>query len=286
MANFKAVVTKQGIDAMTRFLSLDKNLPLVRAEAGNGRTNIPKNEVTALAQPIQVEINMGQKVFVDSKPSYMKIPVHINNKGLGSAVYIRELGIYALDEEGREFLFSYSWLDGEDTDNMIPACPSPLEADTVHIHDVAVFVTDSMNGKIEVLVGSGAFVTVPQMEEYALKRPFLDGREGQFLRKGKTEAEWADMEIPPDFDNPFCWVGCTRLTEDNGNGSYTEKIVTTAGNKLKAQRVTTRNGENDMTEAYTFYGEDGRTVQASYTVRTTKDSSGAVWREAIEEVQA
>ncbi len=94
------------------------------------------------------------------------------------------------------------------------------------------------------------------------------------------------VEIPPDFDNPLSWVGCTRLTEDKGNGSYIEKIVTTAGNKLKAQRVTTRNGENDMTEAYTFYGEDGRTVQASYTVRTTKDSSGAVWREAIEEVQA
>ena len=150
---------------------------------------------------------------------------------------------------------------------------------------MAVFITDSMNGKIEVILGSGAFVTVPQMDVYALKKPFLDGREGQFLRKGKKGTEWADIEISPEFDNPLAWVGCTRLTEDKGDGSYIEKIVTTAGNKLKAQRVTTRNGENDMTEAYTFYGEDGRVVQASYTVHTTKDSNGAVWKEVIEEVQ-
>lgn len=113
---------------------------------------------------------------------------YINFVSLGSVVKMGTRGVAALPLElnwgpenkvfsvyAEDFnknalsVFGYSWLDGADSDNILP--PDSFlgragmdgEGDTVHIHDVAVVVTNQENSGITVEVGNGSFVTTAQM---------------------------------------------------------------------------------------------------------------------------
>ena len=97
----------------------------------------------------------------------MQIPVQVTNEGLESNVWIREIGVFGLDISGNEILFCYGWLDGEDSDNVLPATTFEEDADTVHIHDLAVFITNQEAAAVSVQVGVGSFVTTAQMTAYA-----------------------------------------------------------------------------------------------------------------------
>ena len=158
MARFKSTITDRGAEALTAFLAAGKRLVLVSAAAGDGVAQVSPNTLTALVNPIDVNAQIGEKTFVESNPSYMRIPVQITNAGLESAQYVREVATFALDEKDAPFMFSYSWLDGADSDNILP--PDSFlgrsgmdgEGDTVHIHDVAVVVTNQENSGITVEV--------------------------------------------------------------------------------------------------------------------------------------
>ncbi len=85
---------------------------------------------------------------------------------------------------------------------------------------------------------------------------------------------------PPDFDNLLMWPGCIRATPPKDGDTWVERIVTTEGEVLRAQRTTVINEDESYTETYTFYEDDGETVKEQYTVQTSKDANGT-WREAV-----
>lgn len=62
---------------------------------------------------------------------------------------------------------NYGWLDGDDSDNVLPATSFEEDADTVHIHDLAVFVTNQEAASVSVQVAPGSYVTREQMTTYA-----------------------------------------------------------------------------------------------------------------------
>lgn len=173
MARFKSTITDRGAEVLTAFLAAGKRLVLVSAAAGDGVAQVSPNTLTALVNPIDVNAQIGEKTFVESNPSYMRIPVQITNAGLESAQYVREVATFALDEKDAPFMFSYSWLDGADSDNILP--PDSFlgragmdgEGDTVHVHDVAVVVTNQENSAVTVQVTAGSYVTRAQMTAYA-----------------------------------------------------------------------------------------------------------------------
>lgn len=80
------------------------------------------------------------------------------------------------------------------------------------------------------------------------------------------------------FDNLLAYPGCTRTMAKSGS-TYTEQIKTGAG-KLRATRVTNAADMANITEEYTFYAEDGESITAKFTVRTTKDAEGN-WKETV-----
>lgn len=282
MAGFQSTITEQGMETLTRFLALGEELRLTRAEAGSGAAHSNWNTRTELVRPADVNIQMGEKEFVQSVPSYLLIPVHISNAGLTEQVFIREVGIFGLDERGKEFLFAYSWLDGGDTDNFLPPAKDPEgEADTVHVHEMILLATDQINAAVRIEVSGGSFVTASQMQAYAVKKPRVNGKQGQYLRLADDGTEWADIGQAPDFDNLLAWPGCTRVTPPKEGETWTESIITTAGNILRAQRVTVKNGDGDYTETYTFYAEDGAAVKEKYVVHTSRDGTAETWRETV-----
>lgn len=289
MAGFQSTITELGMETLMQFLALGEEVLLTRAEAGSGIASSGWNKRTELVRPVDVNIQMGEKEFVESVPSYLLLPVHISNAGLTEQVFIREVGVFGLDECGKEFLFAYSWLDGGDTDNFLPPAKDPEgEADTVHVHEMILLATDQINAAVRIEVSGGSFVTASQMQAYAVKKPHMNGKLGQYLRLADDGTEWVDLETFPDFDNLLAWSGCKRITppKDEAAGSYTETIVDRATNALRAKRVTVQNGESDYTETYTFYEEDGVTLKAKYVVHTTKDAT-ETWTEDVtkEEVE-
>lgn len=203
MARFKSTITDRGAEVLTAFLAAGKQLVLVSAAAGDGVAEVSPNTLTALVNPISVNTQIGEKTFVESNPSYMRIPVQVTNAGLEMPQYVREVATYALDENDAPFMFSYSWLDGGDSDNVLP--PDSFlgregmdgEGDTVHIHDVAVVVTNQENSGISVEVGTGSFVTTAQMTAYAA--PILHGHNASEVQESTGETV-ESVQRRQDFD--------------------------------------------------------------------------------------
>ena len=99
--------------------------------------------------------------------------------------------------------------------------------------------------------------------------------------------EGAEIFIPPDFNNPLCWPGCTRVTlpEDKETKTTIEKWVDTATkNILKAQRTTVENEDGSYLETYEFYSEDGGTLESKFTVLTSQDGETETYYEEVTEV--
>lgn len=167
MARFKSIITDRGSEVLTQMIASGQSLTLTRSAAGNGVATVSPNTLTAIVSPVDISVVLQEKEYIAGTPSIMKIPVQITNAGLESETWIREIGIYGLDLDGNEILFCYGWLDGSDSDNVLPATSFEEGADTVHIHDIAVFVTNQENASVSVQVGSASFVTTSQMTTYA-----------------------------------------------------------------------------------------------------------------------
>lgn len=167
MAKFKSIVTDSGVEALTALIASGQGLNLTRAAAGSGVPDVSPNTLSGLINPEDVTANLAGKEFVDGTPAIMRIPVQITNEALEANVWVREIGVFGQDINGKEILFCYGWLDGEDSDNVLPATSFEDEADTVHIHDLAVFITNQEAAAVSVQVGVGSFVTTAQMTTYA-----------------------------------------------------------------------------------------------------------------------
>ena len=123
-------------------------------------------------------------------------------------------------------------------------------------------------------------LTKPEGNDYVEVGVLSDNFE--IIDKVVGELAGRKVEIPPDFDNLLAWPGCKRITppKDETANTYTETIVNSTTNALRAKRVTVQNGESDYTETYTFYEADGVTQKARYVVQTTKDGT-ETWTEDV-----
>ena len=164
MAHFKSVVTDIGAEKIAAIVAGGGKLSLTRATVGSGRTDSDRAAMTALVKEENAEIQTGDlEVTTSGGMTVLRLPVQVTNKGQSAPLPVREVGLYSQDAEG-EYLFAVSWLDGEDTDNIIPPPADPEAADTVHIHDVGIVVTNQEAAVIEVSMGLGGMATAEQLE--------------------------------------------------------------------------------------------------------------------------
>lgn len=167
MAKFKSIVTDDGVEALTALIASGRNLVLTRAVAGSGVPTVSPNTMSDVIAPEPVAANLSGKEFVNGTPAIMRIAVQITNETLEQKVFVREIGVFGRDINGAEIMFCYGWLDGEDSDNVLPATSFEDEADTVHIHDLAVFITNQEAAAVSVQVSAGSYVTNTQLIAYA-----------------------------------------------------------------------------------------------------------------------
>src|SRR5690554_4733212 len=109
MARYRSTITDKGSEVLTNLIAIGSQLQITRAACGDGIPEVSPNTLTALVSPITVDTQVQAKQFIPGDPSIMKIPVQVTNAGLESEVWVREIGIFALDENNQEFLFAYSW---------------------------------------------------------------------------------------------------------------------------------------------------------------------------------
>ena len=167
MARFKSIVTDAGAAALTALIAAGKPLILTHAAAGSGVATVSPNTMTGIVTPENVAVSQGEKDLIEGTPAIMRIPVQVTNEGLDAPVRVREVAVYGKNIDGAEIMFCYGWLDGGDTDNVLPATSFAEDADTVHVHDLAVFVTNQEAASVSVQVAPGSYVTRAQMTAYA-----------------------------------------------------------------------------------------------------------------------
>ena len=168
MAHFKSIVTDYGARILSEVLATGGKLTLTAAAAGKGRYSGDPAQITALAEPVNVKIDLGEMTYAEGT-GVAWIPVQISNEGLNSTIPIREVAIYA-SHGGASFIFGYSWADGADSDNVLEPSRSAESADTVHIQDVGLFITNQEAAAITVQLGGGSYISREELYVFAAER--------------------------------------------------------------------------------------------------------------------
>lgn len=170
MANYKTVVTETGLNHLAAALAAGEKLSLTQARVGSGRPAGNPGSLTALVQeePAQVSLLTPQAQPLQGK-TVVEFSAEATNQGLKQPLPVREAGIFAqLGEE--TFLFVYIYLDGPDSDNVLPLSKAPEQADTKHLYTGKVVLASQEAAAIsmEIILGSG--ITYQQMQDYAAPR--------------------------------------------------------------------------------------------------------------------
>lgn len=169
MATYRSIITNAGASLLSYLLAHGGSVNIYRAAAGNGiPSGDPRQLTTLVSEQPSLNIDLGAKQFIDGNPSVVIIPVQINNAGITVPTAIREIGLFAEDPNGEEILFAYSYIDGADTDNILPPpqVTNPDQPfDTVHTHDIILFITSDENAVISVTYTPSNFVSQSQLVE-------------------------------------------------------------------------------------------------------------------------
>ena len=165
MARFKTILTNQGAAALTLAMYRGEHVFPDFAAMGSGVFDGAKATITELVTPVNVDTKVMDREFVETagQPSILKISVQTFNTGLTELTPIREIMLYANSDNGQDMAaaipFAYAWLDGDDTDNILPPSLTPGTHDTIHLHELALFVTNQEAASIEVSFALNGFVT-------------------------------------------------------------------------------------------------------------------------------
>ncbi len=259
-------------------------LTLTKIQIGAGEITLQAPEaMTALINPV-LDVQIASKKVKQGSmkdgtvANYASIQGHFKTSSLKESFYFREIGVFARIDDGEERLFLY---------NNAYALADYIDKNARETQDrtlvIPVFIGSVKEVYIEISEDL-TYVTTEEFQDHVKDTlPHLPpgGTAGQFLQRTETGTAWANVSIPPDFDNLLAWSGCTRHTPKKEENTWTEQIVTTEGNILRAERITVKNGEEDYTETYRFYAADGETITGKYTVHTTKDGT-ETWHEVID----
>lgn len=186
MAHFKTIITDAGADVFTHLMSSGNPLVLHKAMVGDGVSSGDNSKLTALVNQRPVDVALGERTFEEGPPSYMTIPIQVTNAGLAAPVYVREMGLFCLGESGEDVLFSYSSLEGGDSDNVLPATTLGAKSDTIHLHDVTIIATNQVNANVTLVLSQTATVTRAQLMEYAAPIGHMQSAETIMETVGKT----------------------------------------------------------------------------------------------------
>lgn len=274
--SFGAVqLTNAGRQLLTQALA-GGSLHFTKMQMGSGKlTTQAIPDLTALILPVK-EVPLST---ITQNGQYVSIQGTFSNQGIEAGFWWREIGLFAKDGKSgaEEVLFSYA--NAYELAEYITAAGSEIMEKTLRM---PVFVSSVKN--ITATINSSLIYVsmedfLAHTENEAIHIP-AGGNSGQYLKRADDGTEWADIETFPDFDNLLAWPGCTRITPPKNGETWTESIVTTVGNILRAKRVTVKNSDGSYTETYTFFGGDGVTMKEKYVVHTTKDGT-ETWREAV-----
>lgn len=169
MARFKTILTNAGAAALTLSMYREEYVFPDYVLAGSGIFDGEQATVTELVEPIDVDIRVMDREFIEAEgenPAMLKVATQVFNTGLTEVTPVRELLLYANSNGGEDMSsaipFAYAWLDGTDTDNILPPPLNPGTFgafDTIHFHELAIFTTNQEVAHIEVSFSFNGFVT-------------------------------------------------------------------------------------------------------------------------------
>lgn len=308
------VVTEDGRELIAK-LAAGQTLSIAKVMVGSG--TVPEGGKPSGMKDLSEPVAAGTSTTPVYDDACVRMIIEYRsdlNGGLEKGFWLREFGVFANDPDKGEVLIYYGTLG----DYPQYVCAASSAGVDVRRFPVCIVIGEDLGVTVD--YKCEAWITAEEVREYCMLtvQPEIlaevkkmidahdispdahadlfaelqndmeeirqlpeDGNTGQILTKTEEGAEWKDLERVPDFDNLLAWPGCTRVTPPKEGGTWTESIVTTEGNSLRAKRVTVQNGDGDYTETYSFYAEDGVTVRERYVVHTMKDGTAETWRETV-----
>ena len=234
MARYQSTITDQGAAALTAAIAAGAQLILTKAAVGDGICQGDQGALSALISPLDgVDAELGEKEYIANvSPPYIKIPVQITNAHLTAPAAVREIGIFAQDEEQGEYLFAYAWLDGGDSDNILPV-PAPAavdSGDSIHLHELALLATNQEDAAITIEIGAGSYVTQTDLTEYAAPKTHTHTTDQVTYNGGSLTEALQDMGTGGGSICKTCTIPAEGWTEGEPEDGYYwfERTVTDA----------------------------------------------------------
>jgi len=221
MARFKTILTNQGAAALTLAMFRGEKIYPDFVLMGQGIFADPPQEITELVDPVNVDARVMDREFIEptaEQPAILQISVQTFNTGITVPTPIREILLYANSNGGEDMAnaipFAYAWLDGPDTDNVLPPPLVPGVHDTIHLHELALFVTNQEVASIEVSFAFNGFVTHRYLNE------ILDGIGSGAVELSDTDTPQAGTKAhlfitdsAPEYENESTLFSDAKITE-------------------------------------------------------------------------
>ena len=232
MAQWNAIkLTKKGIQLQAVMQTGAIPLSVTRAAVGNGTPDENIESLTGLVSEItDVDVSIISNNVMDS---FAQMVVRINNGE--SAFYIKELGIFAEDENGDEILYAYTYADAADY--------MPAVTDGNMTQDITVAVVIGNASEVTAVINTQQGVTLEQLnagiedvkslitsEEQRRKSDVLAVNESiaseKLTRESADKALQNRIDEKADINSPI-FTGTPKATTAAG-GDNSARIATTA----------------------------------------------------------
>ena len=280
------ITTREGHFAIAENLAGGGAFHFIEIVLGDGRITTQAPEaLTEVISPIHT-VNVASAALKQGvTPSgetanYVLVKAHFKTGDIDTSFYFREIGVMAKIGDGQKRMVAYNnaydladYIDVTATETQDRTLAIPVYVGSVS--EIAVLINEDMT-----------YLSIDEFEVHKTDETAhlpSGGEAGQVPIMTADGIVWQEMKSVLDFNNPLCWVGCTRVTPpETEAGVTTEEWKDSATRTItRARRTTTENEDGSYTEVYEFYSADGKTLESKYTVLTTQDGETETYYEKV-----
>lgn len=230
MAQWNAIkLTRRGLQLQAVMQTGAIPLSVTRAAIGNGTPGENIESLTDMVSEI-TDVNVSI-ISNDVKDSFAQMVIRIRNGE--SAFYIKELGIFAEDENGDEILYAYTYADAADY--------MPAAADGNMTQDITVAVIIGNASEVQTVINTQQGVTIEQ-----LNSSIEDVR--TLISSEQRSRETADLDLKNDINAE---ASARETAYENLRSSIERKADINSPTLTGAPKATTATGSDNSTRIAT-----------------------------------
>ena len=152
------IITDDGLAIMSRGISGESRVVFTRMKTGSGEYTIKEIANLKKAVSLKTEMQQFDITSIKTEEKTIRIKAVISNENLDESYFIREVGVYAKENDGEEKLVAISICN----DN--PTLLQKYDEIPIHI-PITNFISHSGDGNFEIVYSSDVYATAEELHE-------------------------------------------------------------------------------------------------------------------------